>query len=158
MVSIEADRFRVGRLMMDIYYIYMCIIILTVLDFNDSNCIISTFYHQSVLSTLISNYLYMPQLEYIYKTYDWDFSYESNAFPGFDFDLDEVWAPLNPHLKHVTKGSPSKDEICHCLVLTFLLNSPAVGSKDKICHFVFVFDTKTDIYQIFSLSISLRAP
>jgi len=28
---------------------------------------------------------------------------------GFDFDLDEVWAPLNPHLKHVTKGSPSKN-------------------------------------------------
>ena len=29
-------------------------------------------------------------------------------FSGFDFDLDEVWAPLNPHLKHVTKGSPSE--------------------------------------------------
>ena len=74
----------------------------------------------------------MPQVEYIYKTYDWDFSYESNVFfPGFDFDLDEVWAPLNPHLKHVTKGSPSKEEICHCLVLIFLSDSPAGRSKKQ---------------------------
>ena len=73
----------------------------------------------------------MPQVEYLYKAYDWDFSSESNAFPGFDFDLDEVWAPLNPHLKHVTKGSPSKEEICHCLVLIFLSDSPAGRSKKQ---------------------------
>ena len=85
----------------------------------------------SSVNTLTSYYLYMPQVVYIYKTYDWNFSYKPNAFPGFDFDLDEVWAPLNPHLKHVTKGSPSKDEICHCLVLIFLLDSPAGRSRKQ---------------------------
>jgi len=45
MVSIVVDRFMVGRLMM---VIYMYIINLTVLDFNDSNCIMCTFSHQSV--------------------------------------------------------------------------------------------------------------
>ena len=73
----------------------------------------------------------MLKVEYTDKTYDWNFSYASNALPGFDFDLDEVWAPLNPHLKHVTKGSPSKDEICHCLVLIFLSDSPAGRSKKQ---------------------------
>ena len=110
MVSSEAEMFLVGRLMMDIN-------ICTGLQWLQ-------LYNVHILlsdSTLISNYLFMPQVEYTYKTYDWNFRYESNAFPGFDFDLDEVWAPLNPHLKHVTKGSPSKDEICHCLELIFLL-------------------------------------
>lgn len=27
---------------------------------------------------------------------------------GFDFDLDEVWAPLNPHLKHVYKNGETQ--------------------------------------------------
>lgn len=31
---------------------------------------------------------------------------------GFDFDLDEVWAPLNPHLKHVTKGPSGRTTTC----------------------------------------------
>ena len=35
--------------------------------------------------------------EYLKKIHFWQFS-------GFDFDLDEVWAPLSPHLKNVHRN------------------------------------------------------
>ena len=155
MVSVEADRFMVGRLMMDIY---MYIINLTVLDFNDSNCIISTFYHQSV-PWLVITYIcpksntYTKHMIGISATSQMRFQVLTSTWTRFG-------RPSTPILNMWQKDLQVRTKYVIVLYWSFswILQQGGVGSKDKICHFVFVYDTKTKIYQIFSLSISLRAP
>ena len=37
------------------------------------------------------------------------------SFVGFDFDLDEVWAPLNPHLRSLKSTSSTPRYVLHTL-------------------------------------------
>ena len=58
-------------------------------------------------------------------------------FAGFDFDLDEVWAPLNPHLRgfrteaSTSSSASSSDNSIHGRILPPMQSSSVLGEPDS---------------------------
>ena len=68
---------------------------------------------------------------------------------GFDFDLDEVWAPNNPHLTHLKHVSGSSGDKAR--------GSKSQGSKFSSCQ-VSVREFSTFILSLSLFSLSERGP
>ena len=83
---------------------------LIALRFILANCKSHELIIHSLLIASASCNIYIHSLKFFWEVFFGLFllKLQETHFSGFDFDLDEVWAPLNPHLKHVTKGSPSE--------------------------------------------------